>query len=101
MSAINTILITGASRGIGLELVKQLLTSNPERVVYATIRTESEELLALQKQFSAKHLNIEPLEVTNDESIKKLVEKLKKDNAKLDLLVNNAAVAIKDDPITN
>ena len=73
MSAINTILITGASRGIGLELVKQLLTSNPERVVYATIRTESEELLALQKQFSAKHLNIEPLEVTNDESIKKLV----------------------------
>lgn len=89
----NTILVTGASRGIGLELVKQLLESNPHRIVYATSRSSSEDLNKLQEKLSAKRLIIEQLDVNSDESIDKLVQKLKDQHVKIDVLVNNAGTA--------
>ena len=92
-------LVTGTSRGIGLETVKQLLR-DPKRMVYATARNPSHasELIQLQSQFRER-LFIEKLDVTSEESIKNLVDKLK--HVKFDLLVNNAGIIEKNDPITS
>jgi NAD(P)-dependent dehydrogenase (short-subunit alcohol dehydrogenase family) len=82
-----TALVTGASRGIGLEFVRQLAGS--WRVI-ATCRSPStaEGLLALQ----ATHANItvEQLDVTNDEQIEALAQKLA--STPIDLLVLNAGI---------
>ena len=92
-STFNTILVTGASRGIGFELTQQLLDSNPNRIVYATSRSSSEDLVKLQEKVGAKRLIIEQLDVNNDESIDQLVQKLKDQNVKIDVLINNAGSA--------
>ena len=52
-----TILITGANRGIGLEYVKQYAESGQQ--VYATVRDPAK-ATALQ-QLAAKHTNIQVL----------------------------------------
>jgi len=76
-TSFETILVTGTSRGIGLETVKQLLI-NPKRIVYATARNTSQatKLIQLQSQFNDR-LFIEKLDVSSEESIKNLVNKLK------------------------
>ncbi|KAL9644423.1 hypothetical protein ABK040_013651 [Willaertia magna] len=92
MSAFKTFLITGSSRGIGLELTKQLLTKSEDRIVYATARNPSKapKLQELKKQFGDR-LHIEELDVESEESIKNIVQKL--NQVKIDVLVNNAGAA--------
>lgn len=76
------ILITGANRGIGLELSKQLLSRGDE--VIAVCRTASEELLSLNLRV------IEGVDVCTDQSISSLQTQL--GDEPLDWLVNNAGV---------
>ncbi|WP_027856318.1 SDR family oxidoreductase [Marinobacterium jannaschii] len=81
-----TVLITGASRGIGLEITKQFLESGYN--VISTYRGQpSQELAALQ---SSSHLVIYELEVTNENSVSKLVENVA--GMPIDILINNAGV---------
>ncbi|MFD2178360.1 SDR family oxidoreductase [Veronia pacifica] len=81
-----TVLITGASRGIGLELTRQFL-----RLDYRVISTyrgqPSEQLNSL---LSHDALTLYELEVTDDSSINELVARL--GSSKIDILINNAGV---------
>ncbi|EFC46495.1 predicted protein [Naegleria gruberi] len=96
-SVFNTFFIVGASRGIGLELVKQLLQSNPNRIVHATTRSHSDSLAQLQQEVTTQRLIIhENLDVNNDESTEALVQKLLNQNVKIDVLINNAGIIGKD-----
>lgn len=64
-------LITGASRGLGLEYTRQLLASSPEIKVVATARnpgTATE--LQKYKQANQERLYILEMDVTSDESVK-------------------------------
>ncbi|KAL9658392.1 hypothetical protein ABK040_015712 [Willaertia magna] len=92
MSTFKTFLITGTSRGIGLELTKQLLSESEDRIVYATARNPSKatKLQELKKQFGDR-LHIEELDVESEDSIKNIVQKL--NHIKIDVLVNNAGAA--------
>jgi NAD(P)-dependent dehydrogenase (short-subunit alcohol dehydrogenase family) len=84
--AMETVLITGASRGIGLELTRQFLHSGCN--VISTYRTSpSSELSSLS---SAGSLTLFDLEVTDSGSIAELANSLA--NAGIDILINNAGV---------
>ena len=78
-----TYLITGANRGIGLELVKQL-KSRGESVI-ATCRSTSTELNALSVRVEAG------IDITSGESVIKLRDSLK--DTKIDVLIQNAGIA--------
>ncbi len=77
-----TALITGANRGIGLELAKQLLQKQYH--VIAACRESSKELDSLNCQVETG------FDVGDEKSVKHVANKLK--NTKLDLLINNAGI---------
>lgn len=77
-----TILITGANRGIGLEMARQLAQRGD--TVIAACRQSSLDLDALGVEV------IEGLDVTSDESVSALADRL--DGRRLDWLVNNAGI---------
>ncbi|XP_013798159.2 C-signal-like [Apteryx mantelli] len=91
-------LVTGANRGIGLGIVRQLLQmSNPPKWVYATCRNPKGERAQELQHLASKHpsLVIIPLEVTDSSSIQaaaaRVGEHLK--DSGLNLLLNNAGIA--------
>ncbi|XP_030437553.1 uncharacterized protein LOC115660355 isoform X2 [Gopherus evgoodei] len=94
---VRTVLVTGANRGIGLELVKQLLEkSSPPEWVFATCRDPEGERAQQLKNLVSRHPNlvIVALEATDPASIKaaatRVEEHLK--GSGLNLLINNAAI---------
>lgn len=77
-----TYLITGASRGIGLEYCKQLQEKG--ETVIAVCRQPSEPLNQLGVQIESE------IDVTSDESVSKLAQRLQ--GTQIDILINNAGI---------
>ncbi|GAB4520436.1 MAG: SDR family oxidoreductase [Anaerolineae bacterium] len=86
------ILITGANRGLGLELARHYLQLGAEHV-FATARTpeKADELHMMGQDFPAR-LTVLPLEVTNAEHISAAAEAVSAAVDGLDVLINNAAI---------
>ncbi|KAK9858414.1 hypothetical protein WJX84_005058 [Apatococcus fuscideae] len=86
------VVVTGASRGLGLEFVKQLLKTSQSRVV-ATARnpTGSKGLSALVEQF-ADRLNLITLDTSSDSSIEQAAAAVAKLHGGIDILINNAGI---------
>ncbi|KAK9767872.1 hypothetical protein K7432_001935 [Basidiobolus ranarum] len=88
-----TYVITGASRGLGLEFVTQIL-NNEEAKVYACCRNPSsaKELNQLKSTFEDR-LSIHKLDVNDEESIKAGAEEISTVASNgIDVLINNAGV---------
>jgi len=85
-----TVLITGANRGIGLELARQYL-KKPVRVIATSRAPESAPALSELKQSYPGTLQILPLEVTDERSVQTLVASLR--GTTIDVLINNAGVS--------
>lgn len=81
-----TILITGANRGIGLQLCKHFLDAGWNVIASCRDPSSAHALTAL----ASEHLRIFPLEVSDPVSIANLVAELK-DQA-IDVLINNAGI---------
>ncbi|RXJ71516.1 Short chain dehydrogenase [Veronia nyctiphanis] len=81
-----TVLITGASRGIGLELAKKFIDHGYQ--VIATFRGEPSKSLEALRASNA--ITLHELEVTDSSSIKKLASAL--EGQHIDILINNAGV---------
>ncbi len=78
-----TVLITGANRGIGLELVRQYLQQGS--AVIAVSRNESDELKALGE---SNLLQSHQLDLVDDPALTRLAQEL--EEQKIDVLLNNA-----------
>lgn len=91
MSDAPVAVVTGAYRGLGRETCRQLGRLGYR--VMLTARKEAEGLAAAEA-LRAENLDVafQPLDVTDEASIQQLVERIRSDYGRLDVLVNNAGV---------
>ncbi|OSD04961.1 NAD-P-binding protein [Trametes coccinea BRFM310] len=95
-----TWLVTGSSRGIGFELVRQLVASS-DNLVVAACRTPDKATALKGLKASAKGtLHIVQMDVSDFDSIRASAKQLEPilGEIGLDYLINNAAVASRDLP---
>ena len=90
-----TILITGASSGIGRSTAKEFARTSPKnlKIIVTARRLEAlNELAAEIKAEVGDGVKVHPvkLDVSNPEEIKKLVPSLPEEFKEIDVLVNNA-----------
>jgi NAD(P)-dependent dehydrogenase (short-subunit alcohol dehydrogenase family) len=90
------IVVTGANRGIGFEICRQLCGRGAKVVLTARDSASGE---AAVKQLVSRGLSAEfqPLEVTSEESVGALGEYLGRTFGRLDVLINNAGIISKQD----
>src|SRR4028118_328889 len=86
-------LVTGANKGIGLEIVRQLAKAGFRVFLTARSRERGEEAC---KQLQQNGLNVEflQLDVTDETSIDQLAKELTSQIGHLDVLVNNAGILL-------
>jgi len=89
-------LITGANKGIGFETARQLAVSGGVHVVLAS-RDRAKGVDAAQK-LKAEGLDVEALtlDVTDAASIAAAVTEIEKKFGRLDILINNAGIAVQN-----
>ena len=91
----NTI-VTGANKGLGLSLVK-VFAANGHRVAAGAYGREDAVLLNDFAASSAGKINVIPMDVTNEASIKDAAQQISNIYGKIDILINNAGVLMPGD----
>ncbi len=81
----STVLITGGTSGIGLELVKQLTKLGAKVIITGR---DLEKLIAVQKQFSK--VDIFQSDVSSPENIRQLYNSVTRQFPELNIIINNA-----------
>ena len=84
-----TVLITGANRGLGLSLAAKFLREG--FLVFATTRTPQASLRLLTDQFP-KTLIVVPMDVADTDSVREAAGTVAAQTPTLDILINNAAI---------
>jgi NAD(P)-dependent dehydrogenase (short-subunit alcohol dehydrogenase family) len=97
MSERRVAVVTGANKGIGLEIARQLARQGLRVFVGARDRERGR---AAAEKLRAEGLDAHPLplDVTDDASVSAAAALLEQDPGRLDVLVNNAGIAIDDGP---
>lgn len=83
-----TVLITGASSGIGKSTALEFAKSNKYKV-YATMRNVMDWDQPVQSNIA-----VLTMDVTSDESVRKVVDKMIATEGKIDIVINNAGYAV-------
>ncbi|MCX2837103.1 SDR family NAD(P)-dependent oxidoreductase [Salinimicrobium sp. MT39] len=83
-------LITGTSKGIGLDLTKLVLSLGH------TVIAASRNINALEKEINQNKENLYPvqLDITSDKEVKMTIDRLVKKLGKIDVVVNNAGYSL-------
>ncbi|MFC2048433.1 SDR family oxidoreductase [Chloroflexota bacterium] len=85
--------VTGASRGLGFEICRQLAHLGMKVVL--TARDEAKGREAAQKlQNESLDVEFYPLDVTKEESIHRLAEWVEQNFTRVDILINNAGIIV-------
>ncbi|ADO74712.1 SDR family oxidoreductase [Stigmatella aurantiaca] len=86
-------LVTGANRGIGLEVCRQLVRLGIRVVL--TARREDKGRAAVE-ELAAEGLNVSflPLDVTSEKDRLRILEDITREFGRLDILINNAGISI-------
>ncbi len=79
--------VTGANKGIGLEIVRQLAKEGVTVVLTARDANRGKDALAYLKGQGLNNVNFHPLDVGSEESIKQLTEWLRMTYGGIDILV--------------
>jgi NAD(P)-dependent dehydrogenase (short-subunit alcohol dehydrogenase family) len=88
-------LVTGANRGIGLEVCRQLAAAGLQVVLSARDRDKAT-AAARQLAKDGIDVSIQVLDVTSEDSIRAAARDLESKVSRVDVLVNNAAVLIAE-----
>ncbi|CAF0969091.1 unnamed protein product [Didymodactylos carnosus] len=91
MSSERVILVTGANKGIGFELVKKLVGSKDTVVLACRDLNRGQE--ALKQLGNQMNVHLIQLDTSSPQSIQEATEQIKKKFGHLDVLVNNAGIA--------
>lgn len=89
-----TILITGASRGLGRAIAKKFSQNNYNVII--NYNNSEKEALELQKELEKNNVKtiIIKADITKENEVKKMIDETIKTFKKIDVLVNNAGIAI-------
>ncbi len=90
----NTILITGANRGIGFEMSKQLLEAGHRVIATCRQPDAASQLDALRTQFGDK-LSIVQMDVADDASVQTATTAVSTHTDHLDWVINNAGINLR------
>ncbi|WP_044193339.1 SDR family oxidoreductase [Hyalangium minutum] len=90
--------ISGASRGIGLEFVRQLLARGDTVEAGARVPSEARQLASLAREAGAR-LRIHSLDITDTDSVKAFASRV--GEAPVDVLINNAGIGGKWHPLVD
>lgn len=93
-------LITGANRGLGLALSRELLQRGASVVACCRDPDTADDLKALHGEYATR-LRIEPLDVTDDEVVAALPTHLGQYLRRLDLVVHNAGILVSGERFGN
>ncbi|CAL4891083.1 unnamed protein product [Urochloa decumbens] len=87
-------MVQGASRGIGLEFVRQLLRRSDQGRVVATCRAPASaaELQKLKEEHAPGRLTVLPLDVTDESTIEAAAASIAETHGSLDLLINSTGI---------
>ena len=86
------VLVTGASRGLGYELVVQYARASPANVVFAGVRDPSSEGARALTGLGLKNVHVVELDVAREDSVRASVGAVQRIVDRLDVLVNNAGI---------
>ncbi|MEM7435693.1 MAG: SDR family NAD(P)-dependent oxidoreductase [Myxococcota bacterium] len=88
-----TVLITGASAGLGLAISRALIGT--ECRLYLTARQSSIPRFAMHEVQESERVRIRPLDVTSAEQREAIVEEVERDAGGIDVLINNAGTTYR------
>ncbi len=94
------ILITGANRGVGLELVRQCLARGG-RVFAGCRQPQRSDALLKLAEIAKPNLTLVQLDVTDERSLDEARKQVGSSVEALDLLFNNAAINLGDEQLTH
>jgi NAD(P)-dependent dehydrogenase (short-subunit alcohol dehydrogenase family) len=93
-------LVTGSNRGIGFEIVKQLAMKKIEVILTSRNSANGEAAVRKLAKDGIKRVVSMELDVSNQISVDRILDKVEKSFGRLDILVNNAAILIDKDDVT-
>jgi NAD(P)-dependent dehydrogenase (short-subunit alcohol dehydrogenase family) len=94
MNAMRTALVTGANRGLGLEISRQLVRSGYRVLLTARAQGAGAAAARALQKVGPGTVDFRRLDVADEVSVASLAERLAKDEVSLDVLVNNAGIAL-------
>ena len=84
-----TIVITGATRGLGLELARKFIKAGDK--VFGISRTR-EHWTAARKSIGSGNFLLFCGDITSEKKVKELLGKIVRDAGRIDILINNAGI---------
>lgn len=90
-----TVIVTGANVGLGLETARHLASMNPSRLILAVRDTSKGEAAAkdITRTTGNKNVEVWKLDLSSFSSVKSFADKVNSDLPRLDILIENAGVA--------
>jgi NAD(P)-dependent dehydrogenase (short-subunit alcohol dehydrogenase family) len=93
-------LVTGSNRGIGFEIVKQLAMKSIMVILASRTSANGEAAARMLAKDGIKKVVPMELDVSNQGSVDRILDRIEKNFGRLDILVNNAAILIDTDDVT-